>query len=85
MRTTITIDDRLLKDLKKRAAETGASVSGLVESAVRLLLSPQPDERAERFELVTFGEGGNFTRRNIDKTRALLEDEDPERYPGSDR
>jgi len=51
MRTTITLDDRLLERLKKRAAESGTSVSGLIERAVRLLLQPS----------AAFGEGGRFT------------------------
>ncbi|MGQ0737158.1 MAG: ribbon-helix-helix protein, CopG family [Acidobacteriota bacterium] len=33
MRTTITLDDRLLAQLKERAAESGTSVSRLVEQA----------------------------------------------------
>jgi metal-responsive CopG/Arc/MetJ family transcriptional regulator len=43
MRTTITLDDRLLERLKKRAAESGTNVSGLIERAVRpLLRAPAP-------------------------------------------
>jgi len=34
MRTTITLDDRLLERLKKSAAESGTRVSGLIERAV---------------------------------------------------
>jgi metal-responsive CopG/Arc/MetJ family transcriptional regulator len=35
MRTTITINDKLLRTLKMRAAETDESVSKLVEDAVK--------------------------------------------------
>ena len=80
MRTTITLDDRLLERLKKRAAESGASVSGLIERAVRLMLQASAAQRPDRFDLVTFGEGGQFTTLNIDKTGALLEPEDVERF-----
>jgi hypothetical protein len=80
MRTTITLDDRLLERLKKRAAESGASVSGLIERAVRLLLQASAAQGPDRFDLVTFGEGGKFTTLNIDKTAALLEPEDVERF-----
>ena len=80
MRTTITLDDRLLERLKKRAAESGVSVSGLIERAVRLLLQPSASQRGDRFDLVTFGEGGQFTTLNIDKTAALLEADDVERF-----
>ena len=37
MRTAITLDERLLGRLKKRAAASGTSVSRLIEQAVRLL------------------------------------------------
>ena len=81
MRTTITLDDHLLARLKKRASESGTSVSGLIGRAVRLLLQmPAPGRHKDGFELVTFGAGGRFTRRNIDKTAALLEDDDVDRY-----
>ncbi len=81
MRTTITLDDHLLAKLKKRAAESGTSVSRLIEQAVRLvLLAPAPNRRKDRFELVTFGAGGNFSRRNIDKTSSLLEADDLDRF-----
>ena len=80
MRTTITLDDGLLERLKKRAAESGTSVSGLIERAVRLLLQASAPQRPDRFDLVTFGEGGQFTALNTDKTAALLEADDVERF-----
>jgi predicted transcriptional regulator len=81
MRTTITLDDRLLAQLKRRASESGTSVSKLVEQAVRLFVrTPRAALGAESFELVTFGAGGRFSRQNIDKTAALLEAEDLERF-----
>ncbi len=77
MRTTITLDDRLFAQLKKRAAESGTSVSRLVEQAIRLLIrTPPPAKRRDRFELVTFGRGGRFSRQNIDKISGLLEADD---------
>jgi hypothetical protein len=81
MRTTITLDDQLLAKLKKRAAESGTSVSGLIEQAVRLVIqAPPPSRRKARFELVSFGAGGSFSSRNIDKTSSLLEAEDLDRF-----
>jgi hypothetical protein len=85
MRTTVTLDDRLLALLKKRAAESGTSVSQLVERAVRLFVRTPPSERPQdRFELVTFGKGGRFSRHNIDKTSALLEADDVNRFARRD-
>ena len=81
MRTTITLDDRLLAQLKRRAAESGTSVSALVEQAVRLFVrTPRSPAPQESFELVTFGAGGRFSRQNIDKTAALLEADDQDRF-----
>lgn len=81
MRTTITLDDRLFAQLKKRAAESGTSVSRLVEQAVRLLIrTPPTATREDRFELVTFGASGRFSRQNLDKTSALVEDDDVDRF-----
>ena len=81
MRTTITLDDHLLARLKQRAAESGTSVSRLIEQAVQLFMrTPPAEDTAEPFELVTFGAGGRFSRHNIDKASALLEIDDMERY-----
>ena len=80
MRTTVTLDDRLLERLKKRAAESGTSVSRVIERAVRLLLQAPAPQQPEHFDLVTFGEGGRFTLLNIDKTAALMEADDIDRF-----
>ena len=81
MRTTITLDDRLLTQLKKRAAESGTSVSRLIEQAIHLFMrTPASSKRPLRFDVVTFGEGGGFSRQNIDKTSALLEADDVDRF-----
>ena len=81
MRTTITLDARLLAQLKRRASESGTSVSKLVEQAVRLFIrTPRSPASQDVFELVTFGAGGRFSRHNIDKTSALIETEDLERF-----
>ena len=81
MRTTITLDERLLSQLKRRAAESGTSVSKLVEQAVRLFIrTPRAPATPQAFELVTFGAGGHFSRHNIDKTSALYKADDRERF-----
>jgi hypothetical protein len=81
MRTTITVDERLLAELKKRASESGTSVSRLIEQGVRLLMrTPPARKKQNRFHLVTFGAGGRFSRHNIDKTSALVETDDIERF-----
>jgi len=83
MRTTITLDDKLLEQLKERATASGTTVSRLVEQAVRLFIrTPRTPKQQDRFELVTFGRGGRFSRQNIDKTSRLIEDDDVARYGG---
>lgn len=42
MRTTISLDEHLLTQLKKRAAESGTSVSRLIEQAIRMLIRTPP-------------------------------------------
>lgn len=84
MRTTITIDDAVLDDLKQRAAQRGTTVSRLIEDSVRLALAkpPEPSGTPEDFELVTYGRGGRFTQLDVDRPSALLERDDLERYGG---
>ena len=84
MRTTISIDDRVLDDLKRRAARRGTTVSRLIEDSVRAALASPPEGSTvgEDVELVTYGRGGRFTHLDVDRTSALLEGEDLERYGG---
>lgn len=81
MRTTITLDDSLLAQLKQHAAESRTSVSRLIEQGARLVVQPPSvADDGDPFELVTFGVGGRFSRYNIDKASALVEAEDAERF-----
>jgi hypothetical protein len=82
MRTTISIDDAVLDDLKQRAAQRGTTVSHLIEDSVRRTLTSSPEGSTESgaFELVTYGAGGRFTHLNVDRTSGLLEIDDLDRY-----
>lgn len=85
MRTTISLDERLVSQLKHRAAQQGTSVSKLVEQAVRLFVrTPRECAGSPTFELVTFGAGGRFSRHNIDKTSVLVEADDIERFASAE-
>ena len=80
MRTAITLDERLLGQPKRQAAESGTPVSRLTERAVRLSIrTPVSTAGEEPFELITLGAGGRFSRHDIDKASALPEAEDMER------
>lgn len=81
MRTTITIDDELLDELKERAAREGTTVSRLIEKSVRLAPRRHAGgEEGEPFELVTFGKGGLFASLDVDRGSVLIEQDDVARY-----
>ena len=79
MRTTITIDEAILEQLKARAAKENTTVSRLIEDSVRLAARPLP-EAGEGFELVTFGKGGRFTSLDVDRVSSLIEQDDLARH-----
>lgn len=82
MRTTITIDDRLLESLKKQAFQRNLTVSLLVQESIRAYLAQQSAESEQEapFELVTYGAGGSFPEINLDKTSLLVAQDDLEKY-----
>jgi hypothetical protein len=80
MRTTVTIADEVLEQLKKRAASEGTTVSRLIEDAVRLAARPRLEPLEAAFELVTFGQGGRFTSLDVDHISELIEQDDVARY-----
>ena len=81
MRTTITIDEELLDELKERAAKEGTTVSRLIEDSVRLAARPHAGGDAGKpFELVTFGKGGRFTSLDVNRGSVLIEQDDVARY-----
>lgn len=81
MRTTISIDERLLEELKQRATEQGTTVSQLIEDSVRLAARRRTGAKARPvFKLVTYGKGGHFTRFDVDKLSSLIDEEDAARH-----
>jgi len=65
VRTTIRLDDELLAEVKRLAADTGRSMSEIVEDAVRASLARRHEPRPERrVELPTFR--GNGVRAGVD-------------------
>jgi plasmid stability protein len=57
MKTTLNIDDTVMKRLREEAARTGRTMSELVESALRQLLQSRP-EPVEVTPLPGFDSGG---------------------------
>jgi plasmid stability protein len=55
MRTTLNLDDELMRTLKSRAAETGRTMTELMEEAIRELLARSASlEEGREFRWVTF-------------------------------
>jgi hypothetical protein len=54
MRTTLDLDDELMREVKKKAAETGSTMTRLIEDAVRAsLVEPPPASEPFRLRWVT--------------------------------
>ena len=74
MRTTIRLDERLLVEAKKRAAEKGMTLTALIEDSLRETLARRsPPIPRKRFRMVTFGEGGLQPGVDLDDTSSLLD------------
>jgi plasmid stability protein len=72
MRTTIRLDDTLLRQAKAAAAATGRSLNDLIVDAIRAALAPR--QRPSRvFELPTSGGYGLQPGVDLDDSAALLD------------
>ncbi len=74
MRTTIRIDDPLLAEAKKLAADTGRSLTAVIEDALREVLArrKQPARRS-RLRLTTFAGKGPQPGVDLDDSASLLD------------
>jgi hypothetical protein len=66
MRTTVGIDDDVLREAKRRAAAEGRTLGELITEALRERLSRRPRRAQRRYRAVTGGDGG--TRPGVDIT-----------------
>jgi hypothetical protein len=74
MRTTIRIDDRLLKEAKLLAARRGTTLTALIEDALRESLARKHDsQQREPARLVTVGGNGILPGVDLDDSAALLD------------
>jgi plasmid stability protein len=54
MRTTLNLDDDLMRTVKRRAAETGQTMTQIIEAALREMMTrPSTDPGGNEFEWVT--------------------------------
>jgi len=80
MRTTITVNDQLLRAAKRVAAQRGVTLSAVIQDALRSQLAARPARASHRFKLITFRGRGPREGIDLDRTSALLELEDVERF-----
>ena len=73
MRTTIRLDEHLLRDAKQFAARTGKTLTAVIETALREMLARR-DKRAkpERVTLPTFAGNGMHPGVDLDDSASLL-------------
>lgn len=72
MRTTIRLDDSLLRRAKAAAAASGRSLNDLIEDAIRAALAPRPAGRVSDSEMPTYRGRGLQPGVDLDDSAALL-------------
>ncbi|WHZ17508.1 MAG: hypothetical protein OJF52_004360 [Nitrospira sp.] len=73
MRTTVRLDDQLLRAAKRFAHDTGKSLTAVIEDALRLLLSPRAAKAPrKRIKLTTVSGQGVRPGVDLDDSAALL-------------
>jgi len=78
MRTTLIIDDEMLRQAKKRAADRKVTVSDVVNDALREAFG-RPRPAAPPFTMITYGRSGRRVRHTPEDFAAELEREDLDR------
>lgn len=74
MRTTIRIDEQLLKEAKHLAIRRGKSLTSIIEDALRESLARQHDSgQRKRIHLITFSGKGLLPGVDLDDSAALLD------------
>ena len=74
MRTTIRIDGHLLAEAKKRAADRGMTLTGLIEDSLRESLARSKAKHPRKpFKIKAQGHGGLQPGVDLDDSAALLD------------
>ena len=73
MRTTIRLDDELLKEAKRIAAESNRTLAEVVEDSLRETFARRKQHRRRKVVLPTSGHGGLRPGVNLDSNAAVLE------------
>lgn len=84
MRTTVVIDDELMRKAKQRAAETGVTLSEYINRALRDSLSRRvAADSMPAFRMVTFGRGQPRVDHSPQALAGALGEEDEASLRGS--
>jgi Arc/MetJ family transcription regulator len=73
MRTTIRLDDDLLRDAKRAAVERGTTLTAVIEDALRRALAPTGRGQREPYTMLTFQGDGLRPGVDLDDTASLLD------------
>jgi plasmid stability protein len=71
MRTTVTLDDGLARELKAHAARSGRTMGAVIEDAVRVALSVREPQTAQLPDLPTYGGAGLLPGVDLSSNAAL--------------
>jgi hypothetical protein len=80
MRTTISLDERLLRAAKRLAAQRGSTLSEVIADALRAQLAAKPARPNRAFQLVVFKGDGPREGIDLDHTSELDVIDDVLRY-----
>ncbi|MFP5341402.1 MAG: CopG family ribbon-helix-helix protein [Candidatus Limnocylindria bacterium] len=73
MRTTVTIDDQLLMEVKTVAARSGRTISEVIDDALRAALQRRQTTAARRVQLPSHAGGGLQPGVDLDDSADLLD------------
>ena len=74
MRTTLQLDDDLMRDAKRAAIESGRTLTAVVEDALRQSLAKRKSGKRRRpVRFTTFGGNGLFLGVDLDDSAGLLD------------
>ena len=82
MRTTISLDDRLAQQVRRRAARRGLSVSAFIAATLDDAIKRPVPSPAKPFRLITVGGGGPLAGVDLDRPRTLEIADDEDRWVG---
>jgi hypothetical protein len=73
VRTTIQLEDRLLRQVREQAAKTGRTMTAIIEDALRQSLSLKTPAQREKVKLTTVRGKGPRTGVDLDDSASLLD------------